>query len=193
MTDPGVLELQGLFENIPAILISAGPSLDKNIHLLHEVANSAVLVAVDAAVKPLLARGIEPHFVLSVDPQTHNGAHFDDVRLERTRMVLEASVYPKTMRQFAGRRFVASLEGSFYQFLMQYVEEKGQLKGWGSVATLAFDFARKLGCDPIIFLGQDLSFTGGRTYCDNITYQPAWLRDLSNENDLIGRRRELPA
>lgn len=187
LPDPGVKELEGLFKDVPAILISAGPSLDKNVHLLAAMADHATLIATDAAVRPLLAQGIEPHFIVSVDPGPANYQHLKGVQLERSRLVFEATVYSETIRQFEGRRFVAFLAGSFYQFMHDQIEEKGRLSGWGSVSTLAFDFARQLGCDPIIFVGQDLSFTGGRTYCQNITYQSSWLENLGTEEDLQAR------
>jgi hypothetical protein len=34
----------------------------------------------------------------------------------------------------------------------------------GSVSTAVFSLAHSLGCNPIVFLGQDLAYTGGRTH-----------------------------
>ncbi|MEI8198324.1 MAG: 6-hydroxymethylpterin diphosphokinase MptE-like protein, partial [Phycisphaerae bacterium] len=54
----------------PAILVAAGPSLAKNVHLLKEIREGkrrAVIIAVQTMLKPLLAMGIEPDFVTSLD------------------------------------------------------------------------------------------------------------------------------
>ena len=34
----------------------------------------------------------------------------------------------------------------------------------GSVSTVAYSIAEQFGCDPIIFVGQDLAYTGGKTH-----------------------------
>jgi hypothetical protein len=40
----------------------------------------------------------------------------------------------------------------------------------GSVSLTAFSLAYFLGCDPIIFVGQDLAYTGNRTYASNTIF-----------------------
>jgi len=59
--------------------------------------------------------------------------------------------------------------------VMKWIGDKTQDVGtvmcWGSVATMAYDTARKLGCDPIIFIGQDLSYPGGKTYCEGTYFK----------------------
>ena len=74
----------------------------------------------------------------------------------------------------------------------------GKVKAWGSISTGAFDLARRLGCDPIVFVGQDLSFPNLRYYAHGTYQERRWLREIghgkslqdmhnwrmSNENDL---------
>ena len=55
-------------EGYPAFIVSAGPSLDKNIDMLKEVKGRGMIMAVDTAIKPLLKKGIVPDIVASVDP-----------------------------------------------------------------------------------------------------------------------------
>ena len=47
--------LKDLFRGYPAIIVSAGPSLAKNIDRLHEAKGRAVIIAVQTVFKPLLA------------------------------------------------------------------------------------------------------------------------------------------
>ena len=58
--DPGIITFKKRFQGRPALVIGAGPSLNKNIRLLKEARHKALLVAVDAALKPLLEAGITP-------------------------------------------------------------------------------------------------------------------------------------
>ncbi len=47
--------------------MGAGPSLDKNVTLLKEVKDRAVIIAVDRTLGLLLPLGITPHLVPSID------------------------------------------------------------------------------------------------------------------------------
>ena len=53
--------------DIPAIIVSAGPSLNKNIDHLKNAKNKAFIVAVDTALKPLVMHGIIPDIYVIVD------------------------------------------------------------------------------------------------------------------------------
>ncbi|QIB27504.1 motility associated factor glycosyltransferase family protein [Caloranaerobacter azorensis] len=60
--------LKDKFKSVPAIIVSAGPSLDKNIRQLKEAQNRAVIIAGGRTLKPLLDNGIKPDIVVSLDP-----------------------------------------------------------------------------------------------------------------------------
>lgn len=47
-------------EDIPAIIVAAGPSLKKNVDLLKEVKGKAVTIVVDSAINTVMAHGIVP-------------------------------------------------------------------------------------------------------------------------------------
>ena len=64
---PSPAGLQDKYKGKPAIIVSAGPSLRKNKHLLKEMAGKAVIIAVQTTLQPLLEMGIEPNFVTSLD------------------------------------------------------------------------------------------------------------------------------
>ena len=57
--------LEGLnVEEIPAILVSAGPSLDKNISELKKAQGKAFIVVVDAALRTVLRAGVRPDLTI---------------------------------------------------------------------------------------------------------------------------------
>ena len=62
---------KGLMEaiptDVPAILVSAGPSLNKNVHELKRAKNKSFIVAVDTALKPMLKAGIKPDVFITID------------------------------------------------------------------------------------------------------------------------------
>lgn len=152
--------------DIPAIVISAGPSLNKNILELKKAKNKAFLIAVDTAIKPLLKNGIYPDVFVIVDglkPVSLIEAEgVSDVPLVTpfvaAKSVLEyhkgkkfffedASVLPQHVYNLCGKSF----EG---------------LESGGSVANNAFSLAVLMGFKTIIFVGQDLAMTGNKTHAD---------------------------
>ena len=56
---------------------------------------------------------------------------------------------------------------------------KGALRSGATVAHLAFYLAEHLGCDPVIFLGQDLGFSDGLCYAPGTSYEDVWRPELS--------------
>jgi len=55
------------FEDMPAILIAAGPSLDNNIEKLKQIKDSVFIMAVDTALNTVLKHDIIPDMTISVD------------------------------------------------------------------------------------------------------------------------------
>jgi len=168
---PGVSVLKGQFPQIPAIIVSAGPSLDKNIQDLRMAGDRALILASDTVIKPLLTAGVQPHFVLSGDPSYVNYLHLQNAPVEKTYLVADSTAYHKTLETFEDRILICTFEDSSIHGLSSLLSSKGVLRAWGSVATMCLDFALHLGCNPIIFIGQDLAHSDGRTYCAGLHWE----------------------
>lgn len=175
---PGVTSFAGLFANTPAILVSAGPSLDKNIHELRGFEDRVLILATDTALKPLLAAGIDPHFVLTGDPSHANYLHLKGASTKNALLVTEATSFPLVFDEFEGRTIACTYDQSALKSLSELLGNKGVLHAWGSVATLALDYALLLGCNPVIFIGQDLAHTDGRIYCSGVYFENDWFQGI---------------
>jgi hypothetical protein len=180
---PGVASLAGRFQGIPALVLAAGPSLDQVVERLPALRERCVVIAVDTALRSILRVGIEPDFIVVVDPQYWNARHLDGCRSPRSVLITEAAVWPSVLR-FESRATI--LCSSIYP-LGRYVEErlgppKGSLGAGGSVATTAWDFARTLGCVPVCMAGLDLSFPGGKTHAKASLFEQ---RSLDAGNRLL--------
>jgi hypothetical protein len=170
-----VAALAALLSDAPAVVVAAGPSLDGSLDDLAAVAGRAVVIAVDTALKPLLAAGIVPNLVVALDPTAENARHLYDVPLlPGTFLVAEASVSPAILRSFRGRTFLMSLGFDPWPWIAAAGVSRGRLRAWGSVATTAYDLALVLGCRTIGLVGFDCGFTGGRPYCRNTEYEHDW-------------------
>jgi hypothetical protein len=187
---PGVAKFAKLFPKVPAIIVSAGPSLDKNIHELRGFQNNALILSTDTALKPLLAAGIDPHFVLTGDPSQLNFLHLKGATTKEALIVAETSSYPAVFKEFE-RTITCIFENSSLRSLSDLLGNKGSLRAWGSVATMALDFALLLQCDPIIFVGQDLAHTDGKIYCTGICFDDEWFAGIVDPEDWDKRQANL--
>jgi hypothetical protein len=165
---PGVSELFARLSPLPfpVLLAAAGPSLDSVAPLLPDLAQRALVVAVDTSQRLLLERGVDPDFTVAVDPQYWNARHLDRVPAPNTCLIAESAVWPSALREPFARAFLCASLFPLGRFIEERIDPKGSLGAGGSVATTAWDFARSLlpaGGDLWI-AGLDLSFPGLKTH-----------------------------
>ncbi|MCK9223913.1 MAG: DUF115 domain-containing protein [Candidatus Muirbacterium halophilum] len=187
---PGLSDYQGKFENKAAIVVSAGPSLDKNGHYLKQAKGKALIIAVDTVVKPMLSMGIEPDVIISVDSQYANYKHLEGVDLKDVYCVCSPIVHPNIPELFDGKTIFFNFFFQMSIWLEQHVKQNGILFTGGSVATVAFDFARKIGANPIVFVGQDLAFTGDYHHCVECYTDKLFFNDFSKDISLAQLHKE---
>jgi len=163
----GVERLEGLFSAaapLPAIVLAAGPSLDLVLPRLSEISRRALVVCVDTALRSALRYGLEPDFLVVVDPQYWNWRHIAGLASPSSFLVSESSAWPPIFRTERRGTF---LGGSLFP-LGKRVEEsagvRGRLGAGGSVATSAWDLCRLMGCSSIWMAGLDLAYPEGRTH-----------------------------
>lgn len=152
-------------KNMPAIIVSAGPSLENNIHFLKQAKGRALILCVDSAVKYLLKENIIPDLLVSVDPLKPL-VLFDDARINGIPVVGSLDMNYRVLEMLPDSRIIfASTENAYVQNLYK---EAGhiipQLKSGGSVATLAFSLCLYWGFQCIILTGQDLALTDNQMY-----------------------------
>lgn len=153
-------------KDVPAVIVSAGPSLNKNIQQLKKLKNKAFIVAVDTAMKPLLKEGIIPDAFAIIDGLKP----LELVEMEECRdipLVTTINAANAVLNYHRGRKFFFA-QG--YQYVDKIYEINGKafeaLPSGGSVATLAFSFVSYLGYKRVILIGQDLAFTGNKSHAD---------------------------
>ncbi|MBL4697371.1 MAG: DUF115 domain-containing protein [Phycisphaerales bacterium] len=188
-TSAGVELLKDSCKGKPAIVVSAGPSLSRNLDLLCDpkVRDSVVVIAVQTVLKTLLAKGIKPEFVAALDyheisTRFYEGITAEDV--EGVRLIVEAKANPAILDAFPGEVLCVSDELLDRLLGDSLKREMGNLSMGGTVAHLCYYFARYLGCDPVIFIGQDLGFTDGQYYAAGAAIHQVWGGELNAHNTL---------
>ena len=164
----GLHEAKNILQGKPAVVVAAGPSLDRNVHHLKDARDGCAIVAVDTAYRTLKQCGIEPHIVVSTDPTELNRRHFEGIQpAPETILAFDPEVDSGIPNQWPRRRLFLNLEKCVWTRWLEKVSGPyGYLPKGGSVGHTAFYLARVLGADPILFIGLDLAFSpeGGKTH-----------------------------
>ncbi len=160
----GVAELDNIADGLPIFVVSAGPSLDKNVKLLAEARRRGIVVVVNHALKAMAKAGIKPHIVTALEGRNVLG-HFDVPSSFYERLILATSTHPDLFTLPARTRWLSHIvEDPVGHRLLDALGDRGLVGAGGSVATMSFALACRMGGDPVVFVGQDLAFTGGRAY-----------------------------
>ena len=156
--------------DIPAVIVSAGPSLNKNIDDLHLVKGHFFIVAVDTAVQYLLKRDIKPDIMITVDPEKPM-KYFTDERSFDIPCVFSDNANTEILDKIKGRLFLLDGKREYLELLLNDVGVKTSVpRGFGgSVATAAFAFLIGIGIKNIILIGQDLAYTGDKSHADGFS------------------------
>ncbi len=167
-------ELRGRFAGHPAVVISAGPSLSRNIDQLGRLKGRAVLCAVQTALRPLMERGVVPDFVTSLDFHEMSQKFFENAGdLSDVHLVAEPKATWHVIDHYPGP--VSLLDNGWARLLLgDELAGREGLPAGATVAHLAFYLAVYLGCDPVIFVGQDLAFTGHVFYVPGVEIHRTW-------------------
>jgi len=176
---PCLSRLKDQYKNKPAIIVAAGPSLRKNKHLLNDVKDRAVIVAVQTTLLPLLELGVEPHFVTTLDYHQISTQFYEKIsRTMRAELIAEPKANSAILQAYPGP--ISVLGNSFAESLLREMNlNKAKLQDGATVAHLAYYLAEHLGCDPIIFIGQDLGFSDGLCYAPGTSHEDVWRPELS--------------
>ncbi|WP_018249178.1 motility associated factor glycosyltransferase family protein [Orenia marismortui] len=168
----GVEDIKTLGKGQPAIIVSAGPSLNKNINDLKKAKGKALIIAVNTSLKPLLNAGIIPDVVCVIDGNKEILKHFEGIdysRLENVILAASPRVKPQVFRDWSGPIILTCIPGEDYimRWIERYIGYKGRILSGGSVSHSAFGLAVYLEADPIVFVGQDLSFKSNNNSVNN--------------------------
>ncbi|CAM4389815.1 DUF115 domain-containing protein [Paenibacillus alkaliterrae] len=173
LDDPGIKDWKNYYENKPMLLISAGPSLDKQLPLLKEIKDDGkvILGSVGTAVKPLIRHGITPDFVMITDPNEGTLPQLQKVDLTSTPLFYLSTAYNETIVLHGGARYVVLQDGYDKAEYMAALRKEPLIKTGGSVSTTLLDLMIYLGASTVGLVGQDLAFTNGLSHASGTPFQ----------------------
>jgi hypothetical protein len=175
---------RGQFAGYPAIVCSAGPSLRTALPLLRDLQDRAIIISADGALAALVKAGIEPHLVTAIDASPLIKNHLEGFSLPRARLVANAIIHPTSIGAWTGPMATTANGGGPYSRvgLSHTTIDVGLSSG-----NMAFRMARFLGCDTVILVGQDLSYSAdGASHAEGTRHaERGLLESLPKEEILV--------
>lgn len=167
MRSPGIKDLFGKFNKVPGILVSTGPSLDKNIEDLKLAEGKCVMVAADSALRTLHKHNIVPHAAVSVERIDNVAKMFNELPEDYKAKIWLAAcpvILKKSYDAWNGPKVISYRNFAHFEWIQI---PKGTMTTGPSCSNLGFKILESMGCDPIILVGQDCSFASvEKTHAD---------------------------
>ncbi len=157
---PDVTRLAQRFQGLPAVVVGAGPSLDESLAGLAGLSRRALFLGAASAIGPLARVGEALHLAVALEAKDES-RQFGEADPARTWLAAATSGHCKHFTGWPG-----SSKALFH--LQPWAAELSGgglgLPNGGHATSAAFALAVLWGCDPIVLVGQDLAYSGGRIH-----------------------------
>ncbi|MGE5390768.1 MAG: motility associated factor glycosyltransferase family protein [Deltaproteobacteria bacterium] len=162
---PRVSFTNKLFKDMPAVIISAGPSLEKRIDEIKEIQDRALIIAPGSGAKVCSNSGIKAHVALAIDSSILVA---DILRNSKLDILLGSNrLHPEVYSVFPNKIYKFTLSNELIaKYYQKYsgLPSDDDISDYSSVSCAAVDLAVKMGCNPIILVGQDLCYYDNREH-----------------------------
>jgi len=163
--------LRDKLKGYPAVIVGSGPSFDLELDNIKRIRNSGLLFAAGSSIQALLKNGIEPDLIGAIDGSEKFADAFRDLKYEHIPMLYTPIVIPKVINSATKGTFHCSIHTEkITGQIMQNVADIPILNSTFSVTGLLIQAAIYMGCEPIIFVGQDLSYPNKQYYANTVTH-----------------------
>lgn len=159
------------FKRLPAIICGAGPSLKNNASLLGDMKNKSVIFAGGTALNALNKYQISPHFGAGNDPHEFQYERIDQSTSYPLPFFYQNRFHHQSLSHLHGPKLYISSPG--YYSIIEWINRELRIKsdkltdGY-NVVHFCIEIAKALGCNPIVFVGMDLAYTGQREHAEGI-------------------------
>lgn len=182
-------------KDMPVIIVSAGPSLDKNIDLLKEAENRALILVVDTAIPRVLEAGIKPDMVISVD-YNKSLKHFKNEGVKKLTFLANMDMNTAVLDYVKPDNIIFDSSDSVLWARLFTEQGSGiwKVDTGSSVSTAAIAHMIAWGFKNIILVGQDLALTGNRVHAgedadsaDNNKWATTYVKGIDGQ-DILTRK-----
>lgn len=158
---------------MPMVLVVAGPSLDKNILNLKKYQKKAIILVADVVFYKLIENDIIPDFVINIDPSNMFIRFWQDLDTSNSTLVCPTTANPDAIKTWQGKKVFFnqidvpnSAKGEALKKLIKPTEGYGSIFNQFFVGATMLQIASLFNPKPVILMGYDFAYTGGKAYCD---------------------------
>ncbi|HSX37483.1 MAG TPA: 6-hydroxymethylpterin diphosphokinase MptE-like protein [Chlamydiales bacterium] len=190
--------LFGKFQDVPAVVCGAGPSLQEAIPLLRTLENKALLIAGGSTLAALSSEGVTPHFGMALDPNLEEYRRLKNSFAFEVPFLYSTRVFPSIFHTANGPfGYMRSGIGGAVEIWME--EELGlfdpligeKLSSDAiSVTSICLAWAQFLGCNPIFLSGLDLAYTKNRRYASGVAEEELDIHEIYGSVDRLIKRKD---
>ncbi len=170
--EPPLSSIKDFYKGKTAVVVSAGPTLDRNIESIKKYRDNIVLIVVGTAMKTIAKHGITPDFLCIIEAYD-SSKQIEGIDLSEVNFVTEP--YSNlNLRKFKFKQIYSHISNnmpinSFWSKIIN--EDTSEYISKGTVSYTALNVARILGCSRIIMVGQDLAYIEGQCYSKDSAYK----------------------
>ena len=167
-----IAEFQNRFTGQTAIVVSAGPSLDRNIETIKKYRENIVLIVVGTAIKTLYKHSIKPDILCLIEAYD-SSKQIQGLDLSDVYFITEPTAN-NSLRQFEFKNTFSHIANNLpindWWSKLANIDIR-EYSSKGTVSYTALNCARILGCSKIIIVGQDLAYVEGQCYSKDSAYK----------------------
>jgi hypothetical protein len=164
---PSLANLKDAFKDKPLVIVSPGPSLDKNIDQLKALKGKAIILAAVQSAKALSDHGITADLMMVIDPKDFSyvleGADINGVEA----LIAGVTCHERFVQQPFKQAIFCNTNNELDAWITEVFGDTAIYGGGGSVSVSALRLALFTGANPIALVGQDLALTNGKVYSSN--------------------------
>jgi len=176
-------KLNNYYLNKPALIVSAGPSLNKQIKILKENQDKFIIICVNQIYKLLLNNEIFPNIVICLDSGATPNWNKNSAT-KKTTYFIDVGCKKEVILSSGHNTFFTTTNIDIANILSDFDINVELLETGGSVATSAYSLAKVLGCNPIVLIGQDLALTNNKDHADG--YKDIYTKELLTQRKELG-------
>lgn len=166
-----VKALEGAFKNVPAIICAAGPSISYDMETLKKMKRNALIVSAGTGITVLEANGIKAYIAGAMDGDISEAVLFQNLNVNKdVNLFYSFQVNEHVLEYTKHNKFLMNQTNmDLYINNNLNWDAYGQFSG-SSIANVMAENLARLGCNPIIFLGQDLCYSRNKSYAEGAVY-----------------------
>ena len=165
MADGSLKPLEGRASGVGAVILGAGPSLERFAPLLQQRHSHVLYTCALQTVPSLQAVGLKPHFCVAIDydkTMLHIFDRLDPDFVKDVPLIYSTKMDPEAVKRYPGPTLPLWTVGGMATFVMK--EQDLVLDAGGNVSVTLSRLLRWFGVSHLLMVGQDYAMVGNRSH-----------------------------